>query len=51
MIEGHRDALRIKNLFIKDVIEMCSHENFRTVRASVQEVAKDTTEQASTICR
>ena len=51
MVEGHRNAPWVKNLFIKDVIEMRGHENFRTVRAPAQEVAKDTTEQASTICR
>ena len=50
MVEGNRNAFWVKDAFIEDVIEMRGHENFRTIRALVQEVVKNATKQASTIC-
>jgi hypothetical protein len=51
MTEGHRNALWVQNIFMKDFIEMRSDDNFRTIRASVQQMEDYATEQASTICR
>jgi hypothetical protein len=50
MVEGHRNAVWIKDLFIKDIMEMRGNENFRTLSASIQEVTKNPAEQPSTIC-